>query len=859
MVRYNPKDTEPKWRAAWAEADVFKTSNEDDGRPKYYVLEMFPYPSGRIHMGHVRNYAMGDVVARYKRAQGFAVLHPMGWDAFGMPAENAAMERGVHPKGWTFQNIAAMREQLKLLGLSIDWSREFATCEPAYYGQQQRWFLKLMDTGLVYRKEAQVNWDPVDMTVLANEQVIDGRGWRSGAVVEKRKLTQWFLRITDYADALIEGLDTLDRWPDKVRLMQENWIGRSTGLRFSFKFDGTAPAGHDGLEVYTTRPDTLYGASFVAIAPEHPLAEQLAAANPQVAEFIAKCRQGGTSEAEIEAAEKLGWDTGIKVVHPFDPNWTLPVWIANFVLMDYGTGAIFACPAGDQRDLDFARKYGLPVKPVVLPPGADPTAYTIGDEAYTGPGTIFNSAFMDGMTTEQAKAAAVERIEGLGQGKGATVYRLRDWGVSRQRYWGCPIPVIHCDTCGVVPVPDDQLPVELPEDVSFDKPGNPLLRHPTWRHTTCPTCGGKAQRETDTLDTFVDSSWYFARFANPDAPGPVDKAAADRWLPVDQYIGGIEHAVLHLLYARFVTRALKDQGMLSVAEPFAGLFTQGMVTHETYYRHSNDRPEWVEPAEVVLSAENGVRVARLGATGEPLEIGDVEKMSKSKKNVVAPEDIFEAYGVDAARLFVMSDSPPERDVQWSTGGVEGAGRFVGRVWNEFDAEPAAATEQDAARSDTLRRATHKLVKAVGESIEQFKFNSGIAKLYEFLNILKGFPATDGAVAEARAEALSALARLIAPYTPHLAEACWERMGGEGWVVNAPWPKFDSALAADSELVLPVQVNGKRRGEVRVAAGAPQDEVKALALADKGVQAHLEGVTVRKVIVVPDRIINIVAN
>ncbi len=861
MVRYNPRDTEPKWRAAWADADTFKASNEDDGRPKYYILEMFPYPSGRIHMGHVRNYTMGDVVARFKRAQGYSVLHPMGWDAFGMPAENAAMERGVHPKGWTFQNIAAMREQLKLLGVSIDWSREFATCEPAYYGQQQRWFQALLKRGLVYRKEAQVNWDPVDMTVLANEQVIDGRGWRSGAVVEKRKLTQWFLRITDYADELIEGLKTLDRWPDKVRLMQENWIGRSTGLRFKFAYDGKPPANQDdGLEVYTTRPDTLYGASFVAIAPEHPLAEQLAAANPEVAQFVADCRKGGTSEAEIEGAEKLGYDTGIRVTHPFDPSWTLPVWIANFVLMDYGTGAIFACPAHDQRDLDFARKYDLPVKPVVLPPNAHPATYMIGSEAYTGPGTIFNSDFMDGMGIEAAKAAAVARIEAKGEGQGATVYRLRDWGISRQRYWGTPIPVIHCQACGVVPVPDDQLPVELPEDVTFDRPGNPLLRHPTWRFTTCPTCGGAAERETDTLDTFVDSSWYFARFANPDAATPIDKAAADRWLPVDQYIGGIEHAVLHLLYARFVTRALKDEGMLSVAEPFAGLFTQGMVTHETYYRQDEaGRNLWVEPGDLVFGSESGTRVAKLKSTGEPITIGDVEKMSKAKKNVVAPEDIFDAYGVDAARLFVMSDSPPERDVQWSTGGVEGAGRFVGRVWNEFDVEPAPTAAQDPERADALRRATHKLIKAVTESIEGFKFNSGIAKLYEFLNILKGFPATDGAVADVRAESLSAFARLIAPYTPHLAEACWERMGGEGWVVNAPWPVFDAALAADSELVLPVQVNGKRRGEVRVAAGTPEAEVRALALADASVSVHLAGLTVRKVIVVTDRIINIVAN
>jgi leucyl-tRNA synthetase len=856
MARYNPKDIEPKWRAAWADADVFRVGN-DDPRPKYYMLEMFPYPSGNIHMGHVRNYAMGDVVARFRRAQGHAVLHPMGWDAFGMPAENAAMERGIHPKGWTYDNIATMREQLKQLGLSVDWSREFATCDPEYYGQQQAWFLKLLQRGLVYRKEATVNWDPVDMTVLANEQVIDGRGWRSGAVVEKKKLTQWFLRITDYADDLIEGLATLDRWPDKVRIMQENWIGRSTGLRMTFDFAGNVPVGFEGgLEVYTTRPDTLFGASFLGIAPDHPLAEQLSAKDPRVADFVAECRRGGTSEAEIESAEKLGFDTGLRVAHPFVIGQTLPVWIANFILMDYGTGAIFGCPAHDQRDLDFARKYDLPVLPVVLPGDADAGAFMVGSEAYTGPGKIFNSDFLDGLSIEQAKAAAVARIEAMDKGKGATVYRLRDWGVSRQRYWGCPIPVIHCQTCGVVPAPADQLPIVLPDDVTFDKPGNPLLRHPTWRFTTCPGCGGAAERETDTLDTFVDSSWYFARFTSPHASDPIDKAAADRWLPVDQYIGGIEHAVLHLLYARFVTRALKDEGLVSVAEPFAGLFTQGMLTHETYARQSG---EWVDPSRVVLESEGQTRRARLADTGEALVIGDIEKMSKSKKNVVAPEEISAQYGIDASRLFILSDSPPDRDVQWTTGGVEGASRFVQRVWAEFDIDASPDdTPLDEARSDALRRATHKIIKAVTESIDQFRFNSGIAKLYEFMNLLKGFSATDGGVAAAREEALSVLARLVAPFTPHLAEECWARHGGEGMIVNAPWPEFDPALVTDSELLLPVQVNGKRRGEIRVAADAGEAEVREKALADEAVSVHLAGLTVRKVIVVPGRIVNIVA-
>ncbi len=858
MARYNPKESEPRWRAAWDSADAFLASNAEDGRPRYYVLEMFPYPSGRIHMGHVRNYSLGDVVARYKRARGFNVLHPMGWDAFGMPAENAAMERGVHPKGWTYDNIASMRAELKRLGLSIDWTRELATCDPAYYGQHQAWFLKLWARGLAYRKEGVVNWDPVDNTVLANEQVIDGRGWRSGAPVEKRKLTQWFFRITDYADALIDGLGALDRWPEKVRLMQENWIGRSKGLRFRFPFAGTIPHGfEEGLEVYTTRPDTLYGASFVGIAPGHPLAERLAAADPKVAAFVEDCRRGGTSEADIESAEKLGYDTGLEVAHPFDPAQRLRVWIANFILMDYGTGAIFACPAHDQRDLDFARKYALPVKPVVLPPGSDPATNSVGTEAYVGPGRIYNSDFLDGKDVESAKAAAIARIEAQNLGQGATVYRLRDWGVSRQRYWGCPIPVIHCEACGPQPVPQDQLPVVLPDDVTFDRPGNPLLRHPTWRHVDCPKCGGKAERETDTLDTFVDSSWYFARFANPNAAEPIDKAAADAWMPVDQYVGGIEHAVLHLLYARFITRALKDEGLLSVEEPFAGLFTQGMVTHETY-RTTGEEPHFVSPVEVETQGGKLIEIA----TGLPVTVGGIEKMSKSKKNVVAPEEIFDAYGVDAVRLFVMSDSPPERDVQWTIGGVEGAWRFVHRVWNEFDSQPdspVAAVEPDE-QAKALLQAAHRLIKSVTDSIEGFRFNSGIARLYEFLNVLKAYPAAGAspAVLAARAEALSAMARLIAPFTPHLAEEGWARIGGQGMVVLASWPAYDAALAAEDEVLLPIQINGKRRGEIRVAVGAADADVQAAALADEGVKRHLEGVTVRKVIVIKDRIVNIVA-
>ncbi len=850
MARYEPKTAEPRQQARWAEADAFRTPTEGTGRPKYYVLEMFPYPSGAIHMGHARNYVMGDVVARSKRAQGFDVLHPMGWDAFGLPAENAAIERGIHPGDWTWSNIAAMRDQLKLLGLSLDWSREFATCDPAYYGKQQAWFLELFKRGLVYRKDSVVNWDPVDNTVLANEQVVDGRGWRSGAVVEKRKLNQWFLRITDYADDLIEGLKELEgRWPDKVRLMQENWIGRSKGLQMTWKWAGDAPAAApDGLEIYTTRPDTLFGASFMGVAPDHPVARALAEANPAAAAFVAECRKGGSTQAEIEQAEKIGFDTGLTVVHPFDGR-AVPVWIANFILSEYGTGAIFGCPAHDQRDLDFARKYGLPVIPVVRPDDAEPD-FSVGTEAYVGPGRLFQSDFMDGMEIEPAKAAAIARIEAAGQGQGATIYRLRDWGVSRQRYWGCPIPVIHCAACGPVAVPADQLPVELPKDVTFDTPGNPLDRHPTWKHVTCPTCAGAAVRETDTLDTFVDSSWYFARFTDPTAAEPINRAAADKWLPVDQYIGGVEHAVLHLLYARFISRALSDAGLMSVREPFAGLFTQGMVVHETYRRADG---LWVEPTDVDLTNDAGKRSAVQRSTGETLIIGDIEKMSKSKKNVVAPQEIVEAFGVDAGRLFVLSDSPPERDVQWTPGGVEGAGRFVQRVWAEVDGfDPNAVGDADA--DAALIRETHKAIKAVSEGVAAFRFNSAIAKLYGFVAVVRDSPQ---AGATARREALSALTRLIAPFTPHLAEECWTRLGEQGMVLNAPWPEYDPALAADDEVVLPIQVNGKRRGEIRVARGLEPAEVEALVMADADVQARLEGQTVRKIVVVRDRIVNLV--
>ncbi len=663
-TQYDAPAREKHWQEVWEKEDIFRASNKDE-RPKCYVLEMFPYPSGRIHVGHSRNYTMGDVFARYKRAKGFNVLHPMGWDAFGMPAENAAMERKVHPAEWTYQNIDTMRRQLKSMGLSLDWSREFATCSPDYYRHQQKLFLDMLKKGLAYRKSSKVNWDPVDHTVLANEQVIDGRGWRSGALVEQRELTQWFFKITDYADELLEALQTLDKWPEKVRLMQANWIGRSEGMLVRFALDKkTAPKGETEVEVYTTRPDTLFGAAFVALAPDHPLAKAAAESNPALAAFCEECRHMGTSVAELETAEKQGFDTGIRAVHPFNKDWTLPVYVANFILMDYGTGAIFGCPSGDQRDLDFARKYDLPFTPVILPPGEDAATFAINDKAFDGEGTMINSSFLDGLDTKAAFEEAAKRLEKAKLGKkpvGARKvnYRLRDWGISRQRYWGCPIPVIHCEKCGTVPVPDEDLPVELPKDATFDKPGNPLDRHPTWKYVKCPSCGGEARRETDTMDTFVDSSWYFVRFTGPHAKTPVDKEAAAYWLPVDQYIGGIEHAILHLLYSRFFTRAICDTGHLkltsNVREPFSALFTQGMVTHETYKsRHGG----WLQPSQVRLEGEGGARKAFEISTGERASIGSVEKMSKSRKNTVDLDDFVNRYGADVARWFVLSDSPP---------------------------------------------------------------------------------------------------------------------------------------------------------------------------------------------------------
>jgi leucyl-tRNA synthetase len=869
--RYNARAAEARWQSVWDERGIFATQN-DDPRPKYYVLEMFPYPSGRIHMGHVRNYTMGDVVARFKRAMGNAVLHPMGWDAFGMPAENAAIDRKVHPKAWTYDNIASMKAQLKSMGLSLDWAREIATCDPAYYKHQQKMFLDFLKAGLVERKQSKVNWDPVDHTVLANEQVIDGRGWRSGAVVEQRELTQWFFKISDYSEDLLNALDTLERWPEKVRLMQKNWIGRSEGLALRFMLDpATAPNKETELEIFTTRPDTLFGAKFMALSPDHPLAQAAAAKNPKLAQFIEQCHQMGTSQAAIDTAEKMGFDTGIKALHPFDAPWKLPIYVANFILMEYGTGAIFGCPAHDQRDLDFVNKYGLGNTPVVCPDGQDPATFVITTTAYDGDGRMINSRFLDGMSIEQAKEEVAKRLEKETRGNRPVAqrqinYRLRDWGISRQRYWGCPIPIVHCDKCGVVGVPQADLPVTLPEDVTFDKPGNPLDRHPTWKNVKCPKCSGAARRETDTMDTFVDSSWYFARFTDPwIATAPTDLKCVNEWLPVDQYIGGIEHAILHLLYSRFFTRAMHKTGHTGMDEPFAGLFTQGMVVHETYRSKTGD---WVEPANVKIDGLGEARRATLAATGEAVEIGGIEKMSKSKKNTIDPDDIIAAYGADTARWFMLSDSPPERDVIWTEEGVQGAWRFVQRLWRMIGEiadvkAPAARPAKFGDQALTVRKAAHRALANVSDDIAKLRFNRCVAHIYEFANALSdAIGATEAAPAPdfawALREAGDILVRLFHPMMPHLAEECWAALGHQTLVSAEAWPQVEPDLLVENTITLPVQINGKKRADVTVARDAGNADIEAAVLALDAVISALDGKRPKKVIVVPQRIVNVVA-
>jgi leucyl-tRNA synthetase len=851
MSRYAASEIEPKWQQAWEQASVFTATRSAD-KPKYYVLEMFPYPSGRIHIGHVRNYTMGDVIARYKLSTGHNVLHPMGFDAFGMPAENAAMASGGHPKTWTYDNIDTMVSQMKPLGFGLDWSRMFATCDPEYYGQQQALFIDFLEKGLVYRKNAVVNWDPVDMTVLANEQVIDGKGWRSGADVERRELTQWFFKISDYSDELLTALDGLDNWPAKVKLMQANWIGKSRGLQFGFDLVN-GPAGTTQIEVYTTRPDTLMGASFIGISPDHPLARQLEAENPDVAAFCQMARKGGTTEEALEKAEKLGFDTGLRARHPFDAAWELPVYIANFILMDYGTGAIFGCPGHDQRDHDFARKYGLSIVDTFLPleGGIDIQATPFVPLKSEKVRYTRLLAGAEVQTGEQAVDAAIDHCEANGVGHGVTKFRLRDWGLSRQRYWGCPIPVVHCDSCGVVPEKKENLPVELPDDVTFDVPGNPLDRHPTWRQCSCPSCGAPATRETDTMDTFVDSSWYFARFTAPRASTPTDMAEAEYWMNVDQYIGGIEHAILHLLYSRFFARAMQICGHLPAksAEPFDALFTQGMVTHAIYKTTNPEgRPVYHYPEEVELREGRGFL-----KDGTEVDIIPSAKMSKSKNNVVDPVQIIAQYGADTARWFVLSDSPPERDVEWTAAGAEATHKHLGRVWALSDriAQMAPGGE-DAADSDLLR-AMHKTIQDVTNGIEAFGFNAAIARLYAFTNVL----AKSKASQQAQRQAILVLAQLMSPMTPHLAEEIWQMQGGDGLIAQANWPKADPALLVDESVTLPIQINGKRRGEITVPTDMDKAEVEKLALASDAVQRALAGAQPKKVIVVPGRIVNVV--
>ncbi|MEM7188201.1 MAG: leucine--tRNA ligase [Pseudomonadota bacterium] len=859
MSRYNAREVEPKWQAAWEAAGSF-TAERDESRPKYYVLEMFPYPSGRIHMGHVRNYAMGDVIARYKRARGYNVLHPMGWDAFGLAAENAAMERGIHPKDWTYSNIAAMRDQLKSMGLSLDWARELATCDPEYSGHQQAMFLDMLEAGFVDRRSALVNWDPVDQTVLANEQVIDGKGWRSGVPVERRELVQWVFKISDMADELLGAIDGLKDWPEKVRLMQANWIGKSRGLAFEFGVEG-APAGHERLPIYTTRPDTMMGPTFAALAVDHPLTKALEADNPELAAFCAECRRMGTSEADLEKADKLGFDTGLRVQHPADPTFELPLWVANFVLMDYGTGAIIGCPAHDQRDLDFANKYGLGVINVFKPLGVDDNVTT---KAFVPSKTErVNYVCWHGdpgeMTCQEAMDQTLAMYEQNGWGTAQTQFRLRDWGLSRQRYWGCPIPMIHCPECGVVPVPREDLPVRLPDDVSFDRPGNPLDRHEDWLKVDCPKCGAASRRETDTMDTFVDSSWYFARFTAPGADTPTSAGDVGYWMNVDQYIGGVEHAILHLLYSRFYCRAMARTGHLpeSAGEPFDAMFTQGMVCHETYARDGMAEPAcWTAPDEIERR-DDGLYHRE---SGDPIIIGPSTKMSKSKKNVVDPEHIIDQYGADTARWFMLSDSPPERDVEWTTAGVEGAWRFLQRVWRMFDeAQMGDCGEMPEMGEDAkaLRRVTHDAIIGVTAGVEGFGFNKSVAKIYELSNAL-GKAKGEGADMDwARREGCEALVRMMAPMVPHFAEELWAQLGHTSMVVDQPWPEADESLLVSDTVVLPVQVNGKRRGEIEVAKDLGKDEVEELVLADPNIAGYLDGKTIRKVIVVPGRIVNVV--
>jgi leucyl-tRNA synthetase len=853
MTRYNFREIETRWQSYWRDQKTFQTKR-DPSKPKYFVLEMFPYPSGRIHIGHVRNYTLGDVIARFKKAQGFNVLHPMGWDSFGLPAENAAMEKKIHPKEWTLKNIEAMKVQLNTIGLSYDWDYEIATCSPDYYKHQQHLFLDFYDNDLIYQKESWVNWDPSENTVLANEQVVDGKGWRSGVQVERRLLKQWFMKITDFSEELLNDIDTLEDWPERVRLMQRNWIGKSIGAKIAFKVINTP---RETIDVYTTRPDTLYGASFCAIAPDHPFAIKTAESDPALREFQRECRQVKTSERDIDTLDKVGYDTGYKLRHPFIPHLEIPLYVVNYVLMDYGLGAIYGCPAHDQRDFEFAKKYNLPILPVLAPINGQSHDYT--KDPYLGDGTLINSDFLNNMNVEDAKQATILRLEELREGTSMIVYRLRDWGISRQRYWGCPIPIIHCDQCGVQPVPLSDLPIELPDDVDFSIPGNPLDRHPTFKKVNCPKCGRHAKRETDTLDTFFDSSWYFARFCSPTLKDkPFYKQDVNYWLPVDQYIGGIEHAILHLLYARFFTKALKKCGKIDIAEPFKALMTQGMVCHETYKdAHGN----WLTPQEITKKDENtAIKIA----DGSIVTIGRTEKMSKSKKNVVDTDDMIMTYGADATRLFMLSDSPPEKDLEWTSSGIDGSWRYINRLWLlvgnlesflKSNHLPMPNSFSDHALS--LRRMTHKTIQSVTNDIEKFKFNRVVAQIREFTNFLESYDLKEFIdVKWSIKEALDALIIMLNPLMPHLAEELWIRINPESKCHDISWPSFDASLVIDDQLPIAIQVNGKLRGSIIINRNDLEEDVKNRALNHDNVLKTIGDAKIKKVIYISGRIVNV---
>ncbi len=865
--QYSPSEIEAAAQTDWDNANAFKVSETPD-QDTYYCLSMFPYPSGKLHMGHVRNYTIGDVIARYQRMQGKNVLQPMGWDAFGMPAENAAMNNKVAPAAWTYSNIDYMRTQLKSLGLAIDWSREIATCKPDYYRWEQWLFTRLFEKGIIYRKNGTVNWDPVDQTVLANEQVIDGKGWRSGAVIEKREIPMYYFAITNYAEELLSSLDELTGWPEQVKTMQRNWIGKSVGMEVQFPYD-TASIGHDGtLKVFTTRPDTLMGATYVAVAAEHPLATQAAQNNPELQAFIDECKRGGVAEADIATQEKKGLPTPLYVLHPLTGE-KLPVWVANYVLMGYGEGAVMAVPAHDERDFAFASKYRLPIKPVIRTSAGDETPEPWQD-AYAEKGELINSEEFDGLDYDSAFTAIGEVLKQKGLGEPRTQFRLRDWGISRQRYWGCPIPIIHCDSCGDVPVPDDQLPVVLPEDVIPDGAGSPLAKMPEFYECSCPKCGAAAKRETDTMDTFVESSWYYARYASPQYDkGMVDPAAANHWLPVDQYIGGIEHAILHLLYARFFHKLMRDEGLVSSNEPFKNLLTQGMVLADTYFRlEANGSKTWYNPADVDIERDGKGKIiaATLRSDGQPVEIGGTEKMSKSKNNGVDPQAMIDQYGADTCRLFMMFASPPDMSLEWSDSGVEGAQRFLRRVWRlsqQHHARGPAANADLTSLSDeqkAVRRAIHLAIKQASQDIGQHhKFNTAIAAVMTLMNVLEKAPQDAEQDRALMQEGLETVALLLAPIAPHICHSLWQALGHSDAIIDARWPSVDESALVQDSLQLVIQVNGKLRGHIEVAADASRELIEATARENENVLRFTEGLTIRKVIVVPGKLVNIVAN